>query len=203
MSWEHPPFKVGHSADEVLSGVPSTPGPGIDYTFPSSVEVHRGSTSVADFDASDYVNLSSDKTQPIHMLLHKIFPQYFRYSVRTGKIDAFFVRKNGGTCPALSKLSVVEKQIWRGSSRFIAMMHRILITLVFVGFLNVPMFVLTYIQPTGFVLLTAALFSTCFAIAVAISSRATNYELVGITAAYAAVIMVFVGNAIQSRNTSH
>src|SRR5947207_3602272 len=54
MSWEHPPFKVGHSADEVLSGVPSTPGPGIDYTFPSSVEVHRGSTSVADFDASEY-----------------------------------------------------------------------------------------------------------------------------------------------------
>lgn len=78
-----------------------------------------------------------------------------------------------------------------------AMTHRILLTLVFVGFINVPMFVLTYVQPTYLILLAAAFFSTFFAITVAISSRATNYELVAISAAYAAVIMVFVGNAIQ------
>ena len=61
------------------------------------------------------------------------------------------------------------------------------------------MFALTYIQPTGYVLLAAAIFSTVFAMVFAISSRARSHEVFGVTAAYAAVLVVFVGNAIQSR----
>jgi ABC-type Fe3+-siderophore transport system permease subunit len=66
-------------------------------------------------------------------------------------------------------------------------------------FLIVPMFALTYIQPTGYILLAAALFSTVFAVVAAICSRARNHEVFAVTAAYAAVIMVFVGNSIQGR----
>jgi len=62
------------------------------------------------------------------------------------------------------------------------------------------MFALTYIHRTGYILLTAALFAFVFAVFVAVSSRARNHEVFGITAAYAAVVMVFVGNAIQNRS---
>ena len=64
-------------------------------------------------------------------------------------------------------------------------------------FLIVPMFALTYIQSTGFILMAASLFSVFFAIIVAISSKARNHEVIGVTAAYSAVLMVFVGNAVQ------
>jgi hypothetical protein len=61
---------------------------------------------------------------------------------------------------------------------------------------------LTYIQVTGYILLAAALFAAFFAVVVAISCRARNHEVFGVTAAYAAVLMVFVGNAIQNRYIS-
>lgn len=64
------------------------------------------------------------------------------------------------------------------------------------------MFALTFIQPTGYILLAAALFSVFFGIVFALSSRAREHEVVGVTAAYAAVLMVFVGNAIQARDGS-
>ena len=60
------------------------------------------------------------------------------------------------------------------------------------------MFAMTYIKPTGYILLTASLFSLVFALVAAVSSRARNHEVFGVTAAYAAVLMVFVGNAIQN-----
>jgi len=61
------------------------------------------------------------------------------------------------------------------------------------------MFVLTYVRPTGFVLLGAALFATFFAVMFSVTSRAKHHETFGVTAAYAAVLVVFVGNAIQAR----
>lgn len=68
--------------------------------------------------------------------------------------------------------------------------------------LIVPMCVLTYIQPTGYILMTAALFSLAFALIAAVSSHARTHEVFGVTAAYAAVLMVFVGNAIQNTHFS-
>jgi hypothetical protein len=59
---------------------------------------------------------------------------------------------------------------------------------------------LTYIQPTGYILLTASLFSLVFALIAAVSSHARTHEVFGVTAAYAAVLMVFVGNAIQNNH---
>ena len=57
---------------------------------------------------------------------------------------------------------------------------------------------LTYIQPTAYILLTASLFSLIFGLIAAVSSNARTHEVFGVTAAYAAVLMVFVGNAIQN-----
>ena len=91
----------------------------------------------------------------------------------------------------------IDNPIWRGSSTSIFVISRILISLTSVVFLIVPMLALTYIQPTGFILLAASLFSVFFAIIVAISSKARNHEVFGVTAAYSAVLMVFVGNAVQ------
>jgi Family of unknown function (DUF6594) len=72
-----------------------------------------------------------------------------------------------------------------------------MISLISVVLLVAPMFALTYIRRTAFLLLAAALFALFFAIVFAVSSRARNHEVFGVTAAYAAVLMVFVGNAIQ------
>ena len=77
-----------------------------------------------------------------------------------------------------------------------------MIALMSVIFLIIPMFALTYIQKTGFILLTASLFSLVFGLVAAVSSRAHAHEVFGITAAYAAVLMVFVGNAIQNNHLS-
>lgn len=65
-------------------------------------------------------------------------------------------------------------------------------------FLVAPMFALTYIHPTQYIILAAALFAGVFGVGFALSSRARDHEIVGVTAAYAAVLMVFVGNAIPT-----
>ena len=60
----------------------------------------------------------------------------------------------------------------------------------------VPMIAMTFIQAEHYLLLTTSLFVLIFAVLVAFASNASNQELLAVTAAYAAVLVVFVGNAI-------
>jgi len=66
-------------------------------------------------------------------------------------------------------------------------------------FLIVPMFALTYLESIGYILLTASMIAVAFAVVVGCSSRAKNHEIIGVTAAYAAVLMMFVANAFQMK----
>ena len=58
-----------------------------------------------------------------------------------------------------------------------------------------PLVALTYIHSTYYRLLACTLFTFVFVLVLAIFSKANNIEFVGATAAYAAVLVVFVGSA--------
>lgn len=66
-------------------------------------------------------------------------------------------------------------------------------------FLLVPMIAMAYINATRYLLIATVLFVLFFAFILALSSKASNQELVAATAAYAAVLVVFVGNNLGSR----
>jgi hypothetical protein len=70
---------------------------------------------------------------------------------------------------------------------------RVLVSAVAAIFLLAPMFALSYIDRKGYRLLTTALFVLCFAVVVPVSSTAKNQEIIVAIAAYAAVLVVFVG----------
>ena len=98
LNCEHLPFNAVQNPAEFASGglSPSHLG-GENFGFASSAEVDPKSTSIEEFVASDYVNICPEKSHPIHVLVHKIFPRYFRYNFKTGKIEAFRFGRNGGT----------------------------------------------------------------------------------------------------------
>jgi hypothetical protein len=73
---------------------------------------------------------------------------------------------------------------------------RILFALIGGIFLLAPMVAMAYITSTKYLLVTTVLFVLIFAVILALSSKASNQELVAATAAYAAVLVVFVGNNI-------
>lgn len=55
-----------------------------------------------------------------------------------------------------------------------------------------PMFALTYVRKQKYQLITVVLFVLFFAFAVAASTKATNQEMLGATAAYAAVLVILI-----------
>jgi hypothetical protein len=199
LTWEHPPFKASHSASEFLFGNlnPTRSLRFSRYSFPSAIAIGPASKSIKDFDGSDYVDLCPQNSTPINDFLRKVLPKHIRYNGADGKVVAYLQSQNAGVF-FLFLANCTDNPIWRGSSASISIIARVLMSFMSVIFLIVPMFALTYIQGTGYILLTAALFAVVFAILVAVSSRARNHEVFGVTAAYAAVLMVFVGNAIQN-----
>jgi len=56
-----------------------------------------------------------------------------------------------------------------------------------------PLFALSYIKPRGFRLLASALFVAAFTIVFSSLSLASNQEVLAVSAAYAAVLVVFIG----------
>jgi hypothetical protein len=69
-------------------------------------------------------------------------------------------------------------------------------------FLLVPMIAMAYITSKRYLLVTAVIFVLTFALSLGYFSKGSNQELVGATAAYAAVLVVFVGNSITPGQTN-
>ena len=70
---------------------------------------------------------------------------------------------------------------------------RMLIAVLAAIFLIAPMVALSYIEEKKIRLITATAFILCFCVVASLGSSAGNHEVVMMTAAYAAVIVVFVG----------
>jgi VIT1/CCC1 family predicted Fe2+/Mn2+ transporter len=70
------------------------------------------------------------------------------------------------------------------------------VVVAFIGgaFLLAPMYNLTYVQDQKYQLVSVVLWVLFFGISLALSSKATNQELLLATAAYAAVLVVFLGH---------
>lgn len=64
-------------------------------------------------------------------------------------------------------------------------------------FLLAPMVALSYCKEKLYLIIITALFTLFVAILLGLISRASNQELLAATAAYAAVLTVFVGNAVD------
>lgn len=60
------------------------------------------------------------------------------------------------------------------------------------------MVVLTYVPTTRWSLIATTLFVLAFVVTMAFATRASNYELLAATAAYSAVLVVFVSNALEA-----
>ena len=80
-------------------------------------------------------------------------------------------------------------------SKGVDLTARVLISIIAGVFLLAPMFALSYIEERRYRLMTTSLFTFVFAIALSVLSEAKNQELVTATAAYAAVLVVFIGTS--------
>jgi hypothetical protein len=65
-------------------------------------------------------------------------------------------------------------------------------------FLLAPMALMSYVTSKAFLVITTVLFTLLVAVLLGLASQASNQELLAVTAAYAAVLTVFVGSAITS-----
>ena len=75
---------------------------------------------------------------------------------------------------------------------------RILFGLAAGIFLLAPMFALSYIRNKEYCLIVTCLFVVVFVLVVSCATTATNQELMTVTAAYAAVLVVFVGQSSET-----
>ena len=74
---------------------------------------------------------------------------------------------------------------------------RIVFALIGGVFLLAPMVALAYSQRMLYLIIITVLFTLFVSVALGLVSRASNQELLAATAAYAAVLVVFVGNAVK------
>ena len=107
LSWEHPPFKVAHSAGEFLFGRLDPSGQPLrraTYSFPSSIAYRPAAPTVRDFDDSDYVDLCPDNSTPIQSFIRRVTAQHFQYNAADRRIVAHLQSNNQGpTLPTLFK----------------------------------------------------------------------------------------------------
>jgi uncharacterized membrane protein YagU involved in acid resistance len=76
---------------------------------------------------------------------------------------------------------------------------RILVAVIGGLLLLVPMSVLSFVTAFKWVLVVTFLFTIVFSLALSIVSRASNEQMMGATAAYGAVLVVFVANILPPR----
>lgn len=77
-------------------------------------------------------------------------------------------------------------------SASVDMVARLLVAVTGGAFLLGPMYALTFMRAQRDRLVTVGLFVVVFAVVVELASKATNQEVVAATAAYSAVLVVFV-----------
>jgi VIT1/CCC1 family predicted Fe2+/Mn2+ transporter len=95
--------------------------------------------------------------------------------------------------PGVTGLEGVSRPIQHQITAFVDYLSRLLVTIMASLFLIVPMVVLSYVEPKWARLFSASLFVPLFAVYVSLVSKGSNQEMVMSSAAYAAVIVVFVG----------
>jgi len=86
----------------------------------------------------------------------------------------------------------------RKVSLLVDRLARIIVAITGGVFLLVPMIIMTWVTDAHVRLIVVSVAVLWFAISVAVVSKATNQELIGATAAYSAVLVVYVGTTSGS-----
>ncbi|GAB1318642.1 hypothetical protein MFIFM68171_08852 [Madurella fahalii] len=132
-------------------------------------------------------------SDPVRILLQKFEPGAQRedddHPNNTGKQEHLV-----GTNLPPGKRNPAVKQI----SPTVDKLARLVVAIAGGAFLLAPMYGLTFMQTQRDKLITVGLFVVFFAVVVALASKATNQEVVGATAAYAAVLVVFVSQGTEN-----
>ena len=140
----------------------------------------------------DEMRIHPDETDRLRSLLNSYLPDSWLY-----------------TKPERELLEPVREWLFaKGNTRHyghwtrIDKTARVLFGIIGIVSLLVPLVALTFIQNTNYRLLATTGFVITFTLVLAFLSVANNQELVGATAAYAAVLVVFVGSTIGSSSGS-
>lgn len=100
----------------------------------------------------------------------------------------------------MAKIIEAHRRHGRYISPVIDSVARVIFALLGGAFLLAPMVALSYCAEKLYLIIITVLFTLIVAVLLGLISRASNQELLAATAAYAAVLAVFVGNAVDSQN---
>ena len=140
----------------------------------------------------DEIRIHPDETDRLRMLLNNCLPDWWVYSSRERATIGPLKDWLG------DKIGPQRYGFW---SR-IDTTARIVFGIIGIVSLLVPLVVLTFIDSTNYRLLATTGFVILFVFVLALLSGVNNQELVGGAAAYAAVLVVFVGTTIGATSGS-
>lgn len=100
----------------------------------------------------------------------------------------------------MAKIIEAHRKHGRYISPVIDSIARIMFALLGGFFLLAPMVALSYCREKLYLIIITVLFTLFVAVLLGLISKASNQELLAATAAYAAVLTVFVGNAVDFQN---
>ncbi|KAF4624509.1 hypothetical protein G7Y89_g13664 [Cudoniella acicularis] len=149
---------------------------------------------------TDYANLKpkTPTGDQVRAVLQQILPLkavadsdevYFEHVSRTAA--------PGGAGAAGYRARSDSKQV----SPFVDRLARVIVAITGGVFLLVPMIIMTFVQNAHLRLVVVSVAVVWFAVSVAVVSESSNQELIGATAAYTAVLVVYVGSTSGGSGT--
>ena len=130
---------------------------------------------------------------PVRSMLHRVFPRSLKYSFPVAQ-----QREQAATAAKQQPLS--QEQGWGESpkhapSTVVDVFGRLIMAVLGGASLLVPMLIMTFLKSRTARLVTVSVAVFVFGFILSIGTRASNQELLGATAAYTAVMVVYVGSA--------
>ncbi|KAH8663555.1 hypothetical protein BGZ60DRAFT_411602 [Tricladium varicosporioides] len=157
-------------------------------------------------DATERIDLIEDSPRLSHDIVRKVLQQKLplRWLDAAGRAMREWdqaeddISEDGrGQFGPVSKITSRYRSHGRYISPSVDNLTRVLFALCGGLFLLIPMVALAYIKSKTWLVVTTVLFVLGFAVMLGAFSKGTNHELIGATAAYTAVLVVFVGNSIS------
>jgi len=143
--------------------------------------------STPERDEVDGVRIVAERSDPLRELLRKYLPNYLIYTER----QKTYLKGE-------SEDRKSNRTLFPGDPYVVDKIARIMFGILGGVVLLVPLVVLTFIENNHYRLLATTLFTFVFVLFMAFFSDASNQELIGATAAYTAVLVVFVGSALSA-----
>ena len=149
-------------------------------------------------DEVDGVRIVGERSDPLRELLRKYLPPTLIYTKRQ---KTYLEGVSEGVLFIPTKLTLDRKSnrtLFPADLYIVDKIARIMFGILGGVVLLVPLVVLTFIENNHYRLLATTLFTFVFVLFMAFFSDASNQELIGATAAYTAVLVVFVGSALSA-----